>query len=364
MKKYIACLLVVSLLLSISVSAAGTDIYTLDDDVSLMSLSAADSGVSVLSFGDTEAAQLDSIEEKVVQILSLLDGDYTISDLYSVVSWIEDPLLSDGDGTYYVEEIMNNTGSLAGALVTANGTLSDIYDALVNSREVSYLETIEEDLVEIWDFLDSESQYSSLLDVLAAADDPTITALNNIYLRLAVSSGDFLNSNGAVASLGGATPITNILRLGLLGLAANMRNSSGAFLNQDGVEGTISGATSFTSLMRYGFLGLGSLLRSEAGSAYLALDGTQSSLAGSSGVGMLLRNGFLGLRSTIAGSETDNVYSGTITSNENVESSFSATGLGPMLNKWFDAVQLDTGRLAYMFASPADIQAKKESVTA
>lgn len=116
---------------------------------------------------------------------------------------------------------------------------------------------------------------------------------------------------------------------------------------------------------------LNSTLYSAAGEYYLDKSGNFSYSDNALSVGTLLSQGLRGLswniynfetavHDLISGSETDNTYSGSITSNDNATVGFSAVGLGPMLNTWLGAIEQNLGQLAYMYADDDQLAEKAQ----
>lgn len=104
------------------------------------------------------------------------------------------------------------------------------------------------------------------------------------------------------------------------------------------------------------------------GTYYLNFQGTTSQAASDITFSFILRNGFVGLStilhnivSSISGNVSSHTYSGSLIDNENQTSSFVVTGLGPMLQKYLQEIQHDSGLLTYIFASPEDLAMKENS---
>lgn len=171
-----------------------------------------------------------------------------------------------------------------------------------------------------------------------------------------------LDRTGSVVTSTTTTNMASLMRQGLMGLASQQREAAGYIrLDSTGQVTAAEQALTVTSIIRQGLLGLASQQREFAG--YVRLDRTGQETVSDEALTItsIMRQGLLGIRSLVSGSETDNVYSGSLIDNENKSSTFDATGLGPMLNKYLGEIQNDTGILTYIFASPLDLEMKKNS---
>lgn len=142
-----------------------------------------------------------------------------------------------------------------------------------------------------------------------------------------------------------------------------LKSTITSYLGSDGIPVSGSGI-GVADLIANGFLGLRAHMGITTGS-FLGDGGRVYDLSdfGFSHFSLpyVVSNGLLGVRSLISGSESDNIYSGVSINNENVSSTFSVSGLGPMLHTWLGDIQNDLGVLSYVFASPQDLELKKES---
>lgn len=344
MKRIIAVFLVLSLLI-VSASAAG--IYEVEEDTVMMmspvSVMSTDSGISTAEFTGDDSNYLRLIYENILNLTTHVSNRFDLE-------------LSDMDNTMFlIYQRLANTNTAIG---TVNSWLSDISDSVDNSNYW---------LQQIWNSISDFATEDTLLDVLSEVSslDTILTAISN-KVATETTLSDISNKVATETTLSEIVDKVST-ETTLRALRSSFILPAGSyFLYSTGNMRAVDFALQPVDLLNNGFGGLSSNLKdllresSSEGLNYLTSSGVVT-VDTSLDLARLIRVGFLGVRSLISGSESDNVYSGTITSNENIETSFTATGLGPMLNKYMDSIQHDTGLLTYMFASPADIQAKKDS---
>ena len=76
----------------------------------------------------------------------------------------------------------------------------------------------------------------------------------------------------------------------------------------------------------------------------------------------MIRYGLGGLGTILRGDQNFNSnYSVNILGNDNEIEETTQFGMGPMINAWLDAIEKNSGNLAFMFASPEDVAAKGDS---
>lgn len=199
--------------------------------------------------------------------------------------------------------------------------------------------------------------------------------LSDISTILAVRpDASYLWSDGKLNVSDGDTRLSDLVRMGFTGLRSLLVDSSGvSWLSKISshlfhssnfyywlANGTFS--TTNTNMPIDEILVNGFMSQQLAGVFnLLGENGTISTKGGYLHFPTAVMSAFAGLRSLLAGSESDNVYSGSITSNENMETSVSMTGIGPMLNTYLDAMQDGIGKLSYVFASPEDLELKNQA---
>lgn len=325
MKRIIAIFLVLSLLI-VSASAAG--IYEVEEDTSVLmmfpvSVMSTDPGISTAEFDGDDSYYLRLIYENILNLTTHVTNRFDLE-------------LSDMDNTMLlIYQRLANTNTAIG---TVNSWLSDIFDSVDNSNYW---------LQQIWGSISAFATENTLLDVLFELEtiNPTLSEISDkvatestlsiVESSLYQGSGlRILDAYGVISTTTSDTPLAWINRLGFSGLSVNLTSGFSSVKNQ---------------------------LIQDANLRLLNADGVIQNTTSETSLAWINRMGFAGLRALLSGSESDNKYDGTITSNENVETSFTATGLGPMLNKYMDAIQHDTGLITYMFANPTDMEAKKDS---
>lgn len=321
MKRIIAVFVVLSFLV-VSASAAG--VYEVEPDTVPIEDSVFPS-VSTYSTYDLTATESTYLMEI---------RDYS-ELIYNIVNWGFDTNL---DSIWArLGYLMSDTSGILTAVGTSNYWLQQLYSSSASESTLSsVLSSVDLSnywLEEIWSSVASEATLSSVEDILSVisgkvATESTLTALRSSFVLPA--GHYFLYASGNMKAVDFALQPVDLLNNGFSGLSANLKD----LLRESSSDGS--------------------------GMNYMTSTGTVASDSPLD-LARLVRVGFLGVRSLISGSEADNTYSGTITNNDNSETSFSAIGLGPLLNKYLDAIQLDTGRLTYMFASPEDLEAKKKS---
>lgn len=348
MKRIIAVFLALSLLI-VSASAAG--IYEVEDDTSVLMMSpvsvmSSDSGISTAEFDGDDSNYLRLIYENILNLTTHVTNrfDLELSDMDNTMLLIYQRLANTntaiGTVNSWLSTINTSLGTINSSVGTSNYWLQQIWGSISDFATENTL-------------LSVLSEVSSLDTILAQISNKvaTETTLSDISDKVATES-TLLDVSDKVAT-------ENTLNLLLLGSRVYKDQP---YLNTGGFADVAGGTDSLNAIIRYGFLGLGSLSRISKGQAYLHNLGVETVAAGTDSFTTVIRAGFLGLRALLSGSESDNNYDGSITSNENTETSFTATGLGPMLNKYMDAIQYDTGLLSYMFASPDDLELKAESL--
>lgn len=380
MKRFISVLLVLSFALSVSASAAS--VYEIESDTAVLT---ADKNYSISPFG--YGTVISGLSDN--QYLQLIADDTSAiwKDMRSGFTSVLDFL----DGIYSdTTSIWNRLGIV---IDNMNANLTNML-TVFNSNHSSMINCLEDVVLElqgIYDFFDSsgfatESTLSSLLSYLSGGANwsildayggisavpyspyPISSILNNGLIGLssyftARSGWTILGASGTpVANTNDRYPLSGLLNNAFLSINRNMTARSGwSMVSSDG-QFKVNSVDYYplTGLLNDAFLGLNSNLLIGENLPFLSETGTIT-LPYAVDFGTIIRHGFLGVKSLVSGSETDNVYSGTIVSNDNVETSFNATGLGPMLNKYMGAIQHDTGLLTYIFASPQDLDAKKRS---
>lgn len=274
---------------------------------------------------------------------------------------------------------------------------SDYKISLLNltPEESTTLDWIYEQLVDIWNdmragftFVDDDIVVgNTLLSNLYTLLDGSDSTLSYILQGVGMTNGYLNVTNTKLADLIGTVGIGNSAlgrletSLGVLNTTSNLLLSNFelgpglGILGSNGVQVNSPSGGTFQYLVRYGFLGLGSILRDvesslqlPGGLGMLGELGEQVISPSGQNFQYLVRYGFMGLssniksvRSALNGSASNNVYSGVSVNNENESTSFSATGLGPMLNTWLGDIQNDLGLLSFVFASPQDLELKSES---
>lgn len=133
------------------------------------------------------------------------------------------------------------------------------------------------------------------------------------------------------------------------------------FLQDNNLPGVTNSNVTFTEIVRQGFLGLRNMNMVPSGSVMLAEWGSNFTLTGDWTMANVMNHGFTGLRSLIAGSETDNTYSVSISGGDGQTSTIQAVGLGPMLQLYLDYIQEGVSTLSYVFGNKDDQEAKEAS---
>lgn len=338
--KKIVCLFLVLSMLVVSVSAA--DVYDIAPDAVIMKspVSTFSSGISPLVTGSDYSEDIyDWLDTTLIDMLTRADGyfismddslSYIYTRLSSILSAINDVNSSVGTSNYWLQQIWGSISDFA-TEDTLFDVLSEVSDLDTVLTYISYIVASESTLLDVlYELEDIDPILSDISDKVAT--ESSLSSLSSLLnSRTLISSGEWIvKSDGSVGQIGDSWSMLSFLNSGLQGLRRNI-------------------------------LSVDSRLYVGSGERILSVSGQEYTLSGLLPLSYVMSNGLLGVRSLISGSESDNVYFGTITSNDNSESSFNATGLGPMLNKFLDAIQADTGRLNYMFASPADIKAKQDS---
>lgn len=260
---------------------------------------------------------------------------------------------------------IRSSGSYLGASgSTLSGSLVSVGD-LVRNGFLGLAETIK-------DYSSSSSVssiYSLLIDYVPLIDSGIDTSngyLEQIAGRLMSNSSSFFHSNGTIGTTSSPLTISVLLNNGFLGLRTLLTQVVGVdFLYSNGALATNTDPNlSFTYYLRNGLLGLSrGIIRQVDGTTWNYL-GQQGRLAEVTYRGTLFevtRAGFAGIRSLISGQEADNVYNVSLLNNENLTETSTATGLGPMLQAYLGEIQQGTGLLSYVFASPQDLELKKDS---
>lgn len=234
-----------------------------------------------------------------------------VSDLVfdegSVVSTENLPIT---DGEYSVTPLAETSSVITYSTMTETDWLSSIYNVLYqpqSSDGVSY--SIYGLLMQVW--------YNSL---------ESNTWLNNIYQRLNIG-----------------VDLLSFIRSYLF-------SSNSFYLTREGNIGSLTSGAAFVDLFVHASVGLAVILRENISVVTTMDSNTQQGFSRLVAV----------FTDLIVGSETDNTYSGSITSNDNAETEFSAVGLGPMLNTWLAAIEKDLGQLAYMYADDDQLAQKTQ----
>lgn len=315
MKKFISVVLVLSLLLSCA-SAAGVYEVEADTQVELDSTIwwPSDYKISTLDLTPSESTTLTWIYDQLVDIWNdmragftfvdddIVVGNTLLSNLYT--------LLDGSDST--LSYILQGVGMTNGYLNVTNTKLADLIGTVgIGNGTLGRLETLST----------SSSSY--------------LRYIRESFVSYAGNS--VLDAAGNIVSLSADTLFSTVFRWGVMGLSSDLKS----------VEDVANGI--------WNDLYLGS------GVYYLEANGVLRQAPGNIALKQVIRTGLAGLSANLVGSETDNVYQGTSINNENKTSTFSATGLGPMLNTWLGDIQNDLGLLSFVFASPQDLELKAES---
>lgn len=409
-KKLICVILCLSLMLSFA-SAAG--VYEVEEDTHIR-IWPSDYKISTLEFTDQDRTTLEWINDVLGDIWndmragftfvddSIIAGNTTLSEIKTVLdgsaSTLDYILQGVGQTNGYLQITNNKLDAVDGSVGAVNTSVGQV-NTSVQSFQTALLNALR--LSSGSTYLNSSGGNSTST---SAFNLPTFlnSGIRGLASLMRSESGDsVLLSSGVSGTLSSYAGVEYILRNGMLGLSSLVRaESNEAFLNTSGVSASLTSPAGLDTINRTGFLGLSSLLRSETGETYLSSSGVSSALTSAAGLDSITRNGFLGLhdvmtldqdeavllpsgqsgtttgvygmdrllqggflglRSLISGSENDNVYQGTSINNENKKTSVSSTGLGPMLNTWLGDIQNDLGLLSYVFASPQDLEMKKNS---
>lgn len=366
-----------SLLLSCA-SAAG--VYEVDPDVELDSTIwwPSDYKISTLDLTPTESSTLTWIHEQLVDIWNdmragftfvdddIVAGNTLLSNLYT--------LLDGSDST--LSYILQGVGMTNGYLNVTNTKLADLIGTVgIGNSALGRLETLlgitgPTQILNMSGDPGSVSSSMSLSEMLRQGVLGMGALQRDIVSRLKiVGPTQILNMSGDPGSVSSTMSLSEMLRQGVLGLGSLERDvisrlqvvGPTQILNMSGYPGSVSSTMSLSEMLRQGLIGLGSQLRIDTGESVLLPSGVSGSVSGYLGLDNAVSTGFLGLRSLISGSQANNVYQGTSINNENKTSTFSATGLGPMLNTWLGDIQNDLGLLSFVFASPQDLKLKQES---
>lgn len=352
MKKFIACLLAFSLLFSVSASAAGVDAYTVDEDVTVFSMLAANaSDYAVMplavSSHDTELEALNSIDgmldDEIIPILETLrTNSNNISNLLDItfksyLSSIETKVVSLESMYSSYKRYVDNT---------FKSQFEKIYDYFDSSN-----------LVTIYDDFDSVVEAISSLD---SEDSVLNQSLDTLFNN--ASNLTYLNASGIVMAMPSKSSITTILRNGFAGLGNILKIPDGSsFLSTNGFITTSSSAINIGNLLRNGLIGLQAQIKAPSGADFLNSRGQASTTSQEVTLSYILRYGLLGIRSLLSGTQTDNEYSVYLRDNSNAVSSQKVSGIGPLMDRYLWSIQDKLGYLSYMYASPVDLEAKQDS---
>ncbi len=157
--------------------------------------------------------------------------------------------------------------------------------------------------------------------------------------------------------LSSSTISTNIsVLLSFLSVSPNVQ-----FLQDNNLPGITNQNVTFTEIVRQGLLGLRNMNMVPSGSVMLAEWGSNFTLTGDWTLASVMNHGFTGLRSLIAGSETDNSYSVTITDGDELSSTIQAVGIGPMIQLYLEYIQKGVASLSYVIGDEDDMEAKQAS---
>lgn len=317
MKRFLALFLVLSMVLSVSALAAD---YELRADA--MAISVGDTEIMPLADGEY-ASQLNSIYVRLGHILSGIGGTTSAptSNLFTLIRLVSSAL----------DDLESSVGS----------NHSQLFNWLTGGP------------------MSNSSLANSIVQAIDTSNDMQSLAESNVMMYQ-LMLGDSSNISDIEVSNQGIYDLLSDLNLSSWVLPVGTQFVSA---QAPGMISTASVPLSPSIILKEGFFYLRKAFTLVPGTGILGMDGTMHVYDSSSNYGFVdfMRNGFVGIRSLIAGSETDNVYSGKLLGSDNKETEFNATGLGPMLQTYLDAIQDGTGLLSFMFASPEDIEMKENA---
>lgn len=311
-KRIIPLFVVLALLLSVSVSAV--DVTEQGSDQS-----------------EVEASDLVFEEGSVVstEILPVIDGEYSVAPLASTSAAVTYSTMTETDWLSSIYNVLYQPESSDGVSYSIYGLLMQVWSNSYSAN--NWLKNINQNITAGTSVLNTISGYLS--------SNPTANGVGDVLLH----------ADGSVWAHPETTGLDWILSQGLVGLTVHMDNGFSTISgylssnpNSDGVGDVILRASG----------------KYESIADVCGLDWILSQ--GLVGLTVHLDDGFSGLTSLISGSETDNTYSGSITSNDNAADGFSSVGLGPMLNTWLGAIEQNLGQLAYMYADDDQLAEKAQ----
>lgn len=383
MKKFICLVLVLSLLIT---SVLAADIYKIDADTSPILMSSG--GISPFGYGDVGGGYTDN------EALNLILDDTNsiwrdlrtgFSETITLLEYIE----------VYVDDLEGTLSSVLTQLISVDDSIDQVsgFINLLDENLEDYINAAVDDVVSSVELLDDHlgivnSSIGSAVDELVAIDSNVSDILSevdvgfiNLLSKLVILDSSlsrvettleaplystltsFLSHSGSIVS-GSHVSASNLLANGFSGLYNIFSLPAGTtYVNSLGNLSELSEIGLPGKIDNYFYQSMRRALYLSAGTSLLGPSGVDVDYPGSNSLPLsyVVNRGFRGIRSLIAGSEEDNIYSGTSISNSNVSSSFSATGLGPMINTWLGDIQNDVGLLSYVFASPSDLELKKDS---
>lgn len=284
-----------------------SNVYEVGNDVELDSTIywPSDYKISMLAFDDTDSTMLEWIYDMLTDIWN---------DMRAGFEFVDEDIVA---GNTLLSQINVTSSSMYTLLDGMDSTLDYVLQGVGQTN--GYLAITNNKLADLIGTVGvGNSSLSSLVSLTTSGN----SILSSLHDDLSLSGHYVINGSGGLDGSGGFFDITTILNNGFKAVRSYSIVNDVAILGVSGVLDYTGGIYPFTTI---------------------------------------LNNGFRGVRALIAGSESDNVYSGTSIDNSNESSSFSATGLGPMLNTWLGDIQNDLGVLSYVFASPQDLELKEES---
>lgn len=346
-KRIVSLCLVFALLTSFSFAGA-VDPYQLEDDtkVSLMS-----SAYDVMPL-DITSSDLDTYLGLNSLVYQRINAIYNVlykttgTSLYSLTNNLDTNVSS------LVTKVTGLQTSLS-AIVTDTDFLSTYFST---GSAGSFTATLKRVLgYESYPSATVAGQLSSI----QLSNSAINSQVGNIISSLNSTVSSYLGSSGNVVE--GTAGISDLLANGFVGLRSLLYSTRTRYLNNEGTVTYGSSSLSLSDVAADGFLGLRNYLAVDAGNYFMGSDGTITSLTFPYPVVNFLASFSRGVQALLSGEQSDNRYSVELTDNSLVSSSVSKRGLGPMLSAYLDSVENHTALLSYVFASPQDLELKKES---
>lgn len=362
MKRVISLVLVLALCVTSSFA-----VYRVDPDSAAAFSLNMDNGIATAEATDT---WYDSILQNVEWMM------FDISSLY----------------TFVTEDIYSDLGDLCEFFYDLN---TKILGGKENGTVLGWLNSITEYLADtaIWlGAYDGEDapQLNELLETLnnsvvssISSVDGSIGYWSSLWEAAQTFSGvKYLGAGGVAVAPTGPYSLSDVIRLGFLGVGSQMSSwrtdfsnwvtswtasqtfSGLKYLSGTGFAVSPSGSYSLSDVFRLGFLGLGSQLTTPSGTLFLNRFGETTTSTSELTFASVMRNSFLGLSSNVKAISTGSYTLSLYDSDTTADSAVTASTMGNMIHQYLDAMQDDLGALTFVLADSETVQAKKDSAGA